>query len=116
MGYHCRRHDLTRSSHSALPNDSAPRAPEGSFTKEAGKLSEPSISKPYGRRNTMNGSSAPRQSCPSGSERDPAKRLAIPSPLKMRRMLESRLHLLTTMLKKRKKRKRKKRRRKKTNK
>merc|ERR1719500_735864 len=70
----------------------------------------------YGRRSTMNGSSAPRQSCLSGSERDPAKRLATPSPLKMRRMLESRLHLLTTMLKKKKKRKRKKRRKKKTNK
>merc|ERR1739840_73965 len=92
-----------------------PTKTEGSFTKEAGKLSEPSISKPYGRRSTMNGLSAPRQSCPSGSERGPAKRLAIPSPLKMRRMLESRLHLLTTMLKK-KKRKRKKRRKKKTNK
>merc|ERR1719219_896105 len=56
-----------------------------SSTKEAGKLSELNISKPCGRRNTMNGSSAPRPSCPSGSVRGPAKRLETQSPLKRKR-------------------------------
>merc|ERR1711920_1109795 len=56
-----------------------------SSTKEAGKLSELNISKPCGRRNTMNGSSAPRPSCPSGSVRGPAKRLETQSPLKTKK-------------------------------
>merc|ERR1711876_97809 len=76
-----------------------------SSTKEAGKLSELNISKPCGRRNTMNGSSAPRPSCPSGSVRGPAKRLETQSPLKTKKRG-----------KKKKKRKRKKKRRKKKSK
>merc|ERR1712080_390816 len=44
-----------------------PMRTEGSFTKEAGKLSEQNTSKPSGRRNTMNGCSAARPSCPRGS-------------------------------------------------
>merc|ERR1719219_2147874 len=74
-----------------------------SSTKEAGKLSELNISKPCGRRNTMNGSSAPRPSCPSGSVRGPAKRLETQSPPKKKKRR-----------KKKKKRKRKKKRRKKS--
>merc|ERR1719219_2651779 len=89
-----------------------------SSTKEAGKLSELNISKPCGRRNTMNGSSAPRPSCPSGSVRGPAKRLETHSPLKTKMRVVPRLPLLRITKKKRrkkkKKRKRKKKRRKKS--
>merc|ERR1712119_125565 len=77
-----------------------------SSTKEAGKLSELNISKPYGRRNTMNGSSAPRPSCPSGSVRGPAKRL------KTQMRVVPRLPLLRITKKKRKKKKRRKKKRK----
>merc|ERR1711920_1138918 len=91
-----------------------------SSTKEAGKLSELNISKPCGRRNTMNGSSAPRPSCPSGSVRGPAKRLETQSPLKTKMRVVPRLPLLRITKKKRrkkkKKRKRKKKRRKKKSK
>merc|ERR1711920_378482 len=74
-----------------------------SSTKEAGKLSELNISKPCGRRNTMNGSSAPRPSCPSGSVRGPAKRLETQSPLKTKMRVVPRLPLLRITKKKRKK-------------
>merc|ERR1719219_849138 len=74
-----------------------------SSTKEAGKLSELNISKPCGRRNTMNGSSAPRPSCPSGSVRGPAKRLETQSPLKTKMRVVPRLPLLRITKKRRKK-------------
>merc|ERR1712242_364167 len=77
-------------------------------TKEAGKLSELNVSKPCGRRNTMNGSSAPRPSCPSGSVRGPAKRLETQSPLKTKMRVVPRLPLLRITKKKRKKKKRRK--------
>merc|ERR1719219_1161767 len=79
-----------------------------SSTKEAGKLSELNISKPCGRRNTMNGSSAPRPSCPSGSVRGPAKRLETQSPPKTKMRVVPRLPLLRITKKKRKKKRRKK--------
>merc|ERR1719219_3090152 len=74
-----------------------------SSTKEAGKLSELNISKPCGRRNTMNGSSAPRPSCPNGSVRGPAKRLETQSPPKTKMRVVPRLPLLRIRKKKRKK-------------
>merc|ERR1711881_623561 len=80
-----------------------------SSTKEAGKLSELNISKPCGRRNTMNGSSAPRPSCPSGSVRGPAKRLETQSPLKTKTRVVPRLPLLRNRKKKRRKKKSKSR-------
>merc|ERR1719219_1058037 len=80
-----------------------------SSTKEAGKLSELNISKPCGRRNTMNGSSAPRPSCPSGSVRGPAKRLETQSPLKTKMRVVPRLPLLRITKKKRRKKKSKSR-------
>merc|ERR1711876_5205 len=83
-----------------------------SSTKEAGKLSELNIPKPCGRRNTMNGSSAPRPSCPSGSVRGPAKRPETQSPLKTKMRVVPRLPLLRITKKKRKKKKRKKKKKK----
>merc|ERR1739840_45747 len=74
------------------------------------------ISKPCGRRNTMNGSSAPRPSCPSGSVRGPAKRLETQSPLKTKMRVVPRLPLLRITKKKRKKKKRRKKKKKKKSK
>merc|ERR1711997_983689 len=56
----------------------------------------------------MNGSSAPRPSCPSGSVRGPAKRLETQSPLKTKMRVVPRLTLLRITKKKRKKKRRKK--------
>merc|ERR1719282_933831 len=55
----------------------------------------------------MNGRSAPRPSCPSGSARGPARRLVTQSLLKVKRMMVVLLLLLRNS-KKRKRRKRKK--------
>merc|ERR1712066_1147224 len=84
-----------------------------SFMKEAGKLSELNTSKLCGRRNTMNGCSAPRPNCPSGSARGPARRLVTPTPLTKKTRAVLRLLPLRTKKKKRRKKKRKKKKRKK---
>merc|ERR1711982_152165 len=82
-----------------------------SFTKVAGKLSEPNTCKSHGRRNTMNGLSVPRASCPSGSVRGPARRLVTQSLPKVRRMTVVQLNppLRNSRKKKRKKKRRRKR-------
>merc|ERR1719282_1484616 len=61
----------------------------------------------------MNGRSAPRPSCPSGSARGPARRLVTQSLLKVKRMMVVLLLLLRNSKKKRRKKKRKKRKRRK---
>merc|ERR1712083_54217 len=73
----------------------------------AGKLSEPSISKHFGRRNTTSGRSAPRQSCPSGSASVLARNQETQTLPTRMRMLVQRLPLLMTTQRKRKKKRRK---------
>merc|ERR1740116_392383 len=64
-----------------------------------------------GRRRWTTGARGPRPSCPSGSERGPARSLEIPSPLTMR--TRDRLRLLRALRRRKRRKKRKTRRRRK---
>merc|ERR1719282_1247695 len=57
----------------------------------------------------MNGRSAPRPSCPSGSARGPARRLVTQSLLKVKRMMVVQLLPLRNSKKKKRKKRRRKR-------
>merc|ERR1711936_682273 len=73
-----------------------------SFTRVAGRLSEPSTSSPPGRRSTTSSPRDPPRSCPSGLVRGPARRRETPRPQRVRRML--RLLQLTRSTMKRRRR------------
>merc|ERR1711983_82894 len=77
---------------------------EGNCTRVAGMYYMLNFLRKHGKRRWMNGARDPRPSCPSGSVSVPARSLAIPSLLMMRRMV-----LLNLQQKRKKKRKRRKR-------
>merc|ERR1711973_667715 len=62
-----------------------------SCTRVAGRSSVPSPWTPSGRRSTRSGPRGLPRSCPSGSERGLARRLAMPPPPRVRRMVARRL-------------------------
>merc|ERR1711970_869313 len=80
-----------------------------SCTKVVGKFSDQNLSMPFGKRSTMNGPRDPQRNCPSGLERDQARKPEHPKLLKARkRVVKRHLPKKRTMRKKRRRRKRRK--------